>query len=183
MRRELNWGFFPQKPDIKRYSFMVNSGFTLIELLTVIAIVGVLAAIGIPQFNQYRARAYNAQALTDIQTTRTVEVGFFMDRQQYASTTGTGCIGDPICTGPVTFTGGGVPDITLKPGGALEARGTLVSFTAVTKHLRGDRVYCVDPDVPVIRYGNDGVNVPLGTNFNAPNSVADQDDCAASFPF
>ena len=165
-------------PDQRR-----SAGFTLVELLVVIAIVGIVAAIGIPQFNQYRARAYNAQALTDLQTTRTVVVAFFMDRQQYASTTGTGCVGDPICTGPVTFTSGGVPDITLKPGGALEARGTLVSFTAVTKHLRGDRVYCVDPDFSGVRYTNDGVNVPLGTNFNAPNPVAGQDDCAAAFPF
>ncbi|MEO6666761.1 MAG: prepilin-type N-terminal cleavage/methylation domain-containing protein [Nitrospiria bacterium] len=159
-----------------------STGFTFVELMLVMAIIGILAAISIPQFNRYRARAYNAQALTDVQTVRTVEMVFFMDRRQYASTSGTGCAGDPICTGPVTFTSGGAPDITLKPGGALEAKGTLASFTAVTKHLRGDRVYCVDSDNSTIRYANDGVNVPLGTNFSAPNPVADQDDCAAGFP-
>jgi type IV pilus assembly protein PilA len=62
-----------------------EKGFTLIELMIVIAIIGILAAIAIPQFNAYRARSYNAAALSDLRNVITGLEGYYVDWDLYPS--------------------------------------------------------------------------------------------------
>jgi type IV pilus assembly protein PilA len=56
-----------------------QKGFTLIELMLVIAIIGILAAIAIPQFNAYKAKSYNAASKSDLKNAYTAAQAYFTD--------------------------------------------------------------------------------------------------------
>ena len=56
-----------------------QKGFTLIELMIVIAIIGILAAIAIPQFTVYKAKGYNAVSKSDLKNAYTAAQAYFTD--------------------------------------------------------------------------------------------------------
>jgi type IV pilus assembly protein PilA len=60
-----------------------SKGFTLIELLIVVAIIGILAAIAIPQFASYRQKAYHSAANSDLKNVKTGMEAFMADNQEY----------------------------------------------------------------------------------------------------
>jgi type IV pilus assembly protein PilA len=60
-----------------------SKGFTLIELLIVVAIIGILAAIAIPQFSAYRAKAYNSASNSDLKNLKTGMESYMADMQEY----------------------------------------------------------------------------------------------------
>jgi prepilin-type N-terminal cleavage/methylation domain-containing protein len=63
-----------------------ENGFTLIELMIVIAIIGILAAIAIPQFSAYRQRSFNSATMADIRNAATAQEGYYVGFNTYCAT-------------------------------------------------------------------------------------------------
>jgi type IV pilus assembly protein PilA len=62
-----------------------QKGFTLIELMIVIAIIGILAAIAIPQFTTYRQRPNNSAVMSDLKNISTAQEAYHINNKTYAS--------------------------------------------------------------------------------------------------
>lgn len=62
-----------------------SEGFTLIELLVAVAMVGLLAAIAIPQFGEYKSRSYDARAQTDLRAALAAEEAYYISNRSYLS--------------------------------------------------------------------------------------------------
>jgi type IV pilus assembly protein PilA len=60
-------------------------GFTLVELMVVVAIIGLLSAVAIPNFQKYQARAKTSEAKLQLSAVYTAEVSFFSDYNIYHS--------------------------------------------------------------------------------------------------
>jgi Tfp pilus assembly protein PilE len=83
----------------------------------VVAIIGLLAAIAIPQYAAYRGRGFNARVSADARNAATAQEAYFVDANAY-------------------FTGacGGLPGFTLSGGVTCATTGTATSYSVTTSH-------------------------------------------------
>ena len=58
-------------------------GFSLTELMIVVAIIGILAAIAIPNFMRYQARAKQSEAKSNLVAIHTGEIAYFAENNKY----------------------------------------------------------------------------------------------------
>ena len=62
-----------------------EKGFTLIELFIVVAIIGTLSLIAIPQFASYRTRGFDADAKSTLKLAAITQEAYYTDHKVYAS--------------------------------------------------------------------------------------------------
>jgi type IV pilus assembly protein PilE len=63
-----------------------EKGVTLIEVMVVVAIVGLLAAIAIPAYNNYITRSRRSDAFTALETVRAAQEMYRAERGEYRNT-------------------------------------------------------------------------------------------------
>jgi type II secretion system protein H len=107
--------------------FHRKEGFTLIELMIVIAIIGILAAIAIPQFSAYRTRSYNSAAQSDLRNLATAQEAYFVDENTYGNDVGV------LANGTYGYQQSG--NVTV------QSVGTMTGYTITAYHATGDKTY------------------------------------------
>ncbi len=80
-----------------RKHILGSKGFSLVELMIVVAIIGVLAALAVPRFQSFQAKARQSEAKNNLSHIYTLQQSYFGDNDKYSPVR---AAGDTIGPGP-----------------------------------------------------------------------------------
>ncbi len=112
-----------------------EKGFTLIELMIVVAIIGILAAVAIPNFLKYQAKSMQSEARVLLSGVYTSEVAYFAENNSYGTWNGDFTAGGAgITNDQIGFAPAGTPRYYLGINTAVvvAAAGVPASFVTTT---------------------------------------------------
>jgi type IV pilus assembly protein PilA len=165
--------------------FRVNhdqKGFTLVELMIVVAIIGILAAIAIPQFAQYRQRAFNSSAQNDVRNAKTSQEVLQADFQVYGASDvqimpGTGHAGGPgaLITGPQP-----AANITMI-GGILRSETPTAVPVNVGIGIGAGNMVVLRADTAAVAQGGNGTFVITARHINGPRVYGTDSESTAMY--
>jgi type IV pilus assembly protein PilA len=122
--------------SMKMMNKKAQAGFTLIELMIVVAIIGILAAVAIPQYQDYVVRSKIAASVTSADPIKTAMAEYYQTNGTFPATADLTTAGVNIvnpANATITVTGGTTGIITLTYAAALGSSvpaGATLVFTA-----------------------------------------------------
>lgn len=135
-------------------------GFTIIELVVVMAIIGILATIGIPKLRNTRERASRASMLTDLKNLIALQEAYFSSTNDYAG---------GVTTGPEILAVGDGGRITFRP-----STGNVVTLSRMTTGVNGAGWSATATNPQVTSPESDVCGIFVGHTSYAPNAAVTQ---------
>lgn len=132
-----------------------QSGFTFVELLIVIVVIGVLAAVVVPQFASVKIKSFDGAAKADLRNMIVAQEDYFTEAQAYAD------VSVPP-GGRADLDTDGTEDFRASQRVALQVTGYTDGFQITSGHGASPNTWCVNSS---------------GTQAGAPGAIVKSSGC------